>query len=459
MPACRFLADGAGGVGIPVTPLNGPALTGFLERSPADAAWVGTVGFSAAPGTFCLVPTADGGIGRVLFGVGDEPMWDWAKLPGSLPPAIYRVDSALSGDEADAICLGWALGTYRFDRYGKAIASFASLAWPEEARRGAVDRTANAIFLVRDLINTPASDMGPAELANAVAAAGQRFGARCAVIEGDEVLARGYPAIHAVGRASARPPRLIDLVWGEEDAPKVTLCGKGVCFDSGGLDIKGAGAMKLMKKDMGGAAILTGLAQMIMDEGLPVRLRLLIPAVENSISGDALRPLDVIRSRSGRTIEIGNTDAEGRVILADALTEAASEHPDILIDCATLTGAARVALGTELPALFCNDDRLAGQLLAAGLRVGDPLWRLPLWPGYRRHVRGKVADLTNAPDHAFAGAITAALFLAEFVDPVCPWVHIDAMAWNLDSRSGRPEGGEAMALRALHATLASRFSR
>jgi leucyl aminopeptidase len=459
MSATRFLADDSGGVGIPITPLGPHALTPFLERSPEHVAWVRTVGFTGAPGTFCLLPAMDGHIDRVLFGIGDEPIWDWAKLPSNLPAALYRVDGPLSADEGDAVSLGWTLATYRFDRYGKPTADFASLAWPDAARRDLVERTANAIFLVRDLINTPASDMGPAELAHAVAAAGQRFGARCAVIEGDELLARGYPSIHAVGRASARLPRLIDLVWGDEDAPKVTLCGKGVCFDSGGLDIKGAAAMKLMKKDMGGAAVLTGLAQMIMDEGLPVRLRLLIPAVENSISGNAFRPLDVIRSRSGRTIEIGNTDAEGRVILADALTEAASEHPDVLIDCATLTGAARVALGTELPALFSNDDALADGLLEAGRRVGDPLWRLPLWPGYRRHVRGKVADLTNAPDHAFAGAITAALFLAEFVEPECSWAHIDTMAWNLDSRPGRPEGGEAMGLRALHAALAARFSR
>jgi leucyl aminopeptidase len=300
--------------------------------------------------------------------------------------------------------------------------------------------------------------MGPAELAHAVAAVAQRFGARCNVIEDEELRARGYPSIHAVGRASARAPRLIDLVWGDEAAPKVTLCGKGVCFDSGGLDIKSASAMKLMKKDMGGAAILIGLAQMIMDEGLPVRLRLLIPAVENSISGNALRPLDVIRTRPGLSVEIGNTDAEGRVVLADALAEAASERPAVLIDCATLTGAARVALGTELPALFSNDDALADQLLKAGHTVGDPLWRLPLWRGYRRHIRGKTADLTNAPDHAFAGAITAALFLAEFVEPACPWAHLDTMAWNLDNRPGRPEGGEATGLRALHAALAARFA-
>ena len=347
---------------------------------------------------------------------------------------------ALSAGEADAAALGWALATYRFDRYRKQRQDFASLAWPAPARRAAVERAANAIFLVRDLITTPAADMGPAELAHAVAAVAQRFGARCSVTEGDDLLQRGYPAVHAVGRASARAPRLIDLTWGDKDAPKVTLCGKGVCFDTGGLDIKTASGMKLMKKDMGGAAILLGLSQMIMDAALPIRLRLLIPAVENSISGDAVRPLDVIRTRKGLSVEIGNTDAEGRVVLADALAEAASERPAMVIDCATLTGAARVALGTELPALFCNDDALADRLLAAGQSTGDPLWRLPLWQPYRRYVDGKTADLNNAPEHAFAGAITAALFLAEFVEPACPWAHLDIMAWNT-RQPARPAGG------------------
>ncbi|HYN39348.1 MAG TPA: leucyl aminopeptidase family protein [Rhodospirillales bacterium] len=458
MSACRYLTETAAGGAIPVTPLKAGELTAFLERAPADAPWVRTLGFGAAPGSHCLLPAADGGLARVLLGIGDNPMWDWASLPAALPAATYRIDAPLSADEAEAAALGWALATYRFDRYRKPSGVFAALAWPDAADRAAVERAADATFLVRDLITTPAADMGPAELAHAVAAVAQRFGARFTVIEGDELLVRGYPSVHAVGRASDRAPRLIDLLWGDEAAPKVTLCGKGVCFDSGGLDIKSAAGMKLMKKDMGGAAILLGLTQMIIDAGLPVRLRLLIPAVENSISGNALRPLDVIRTRKGLSVEIGNTDAEGRVILADTLAEAASERPAVLIDCATLTGAARVALGTELPALFSNDDALADGLLAAGRRVADPLWRLPLWQPYRRHVNGKTADLTNAPDHAFAGAITAALFLAEFVEPACPWAHLDTMAWNLDNRPGRPEGGEAMGMRALFAALAARFA-
>ena len=324
MPACRFLTDDAAdaaGVALPITPLKSDQLAALLERLPAEAVWVRTVGFTATPGSYCLLPAADGGLARVLLGIGSEPMWDWASLPDKLPTATYRIDAPLSAGEADAAALGWALATYRFDRYRKQRQDFANLAWPAPARRAAVERAANAIFLVRDLITTPAADMGPAELAHAVAAVAQCFGARCSVTEGDDLLQRGYPAVHAVGRASARAPRLIDLTWGDKDAPKVTLCGKGVCFDTGGLDIKTASGMKFMKKDMGGAAILLGLSQMIMAAALPIRLRLLIPAVENSISGDALRPLDVIRTRKGLSVEIGNTDAEGRVVLADALAE------------------------------------------------------------------------------------------------------------------------------------------
>ena len=299
--------------------------------------------------------------------------------------------------------------------------------------------------------------MGPEELAGAASSLAAKHGARCSVIVGDDLLARNYPAIHAVGRASTREPRLIDIVWGEVDHPKVTLVGKGVCFDSGGLNLKPSAGMKLMKKDMGGAANMLGLAHMVMSAGLPVRLRVLIPAVENSVSGNALRPLDVVPTRKGLTVEIGNTDAEGRVILADALCEAASEEPALLIDFATLTGAARVALGVELPALFSNDDALADALQAHGKAESDPLWRLPLWQPYRRHVESTVADLTNAPESPFAGAITAALFLAAFVDPVPSWAHVDLMAWNTEPRPGRPKGGEAMGMRAVYAHLCHKF--
>jgi leucyl aminopeptidase len=315
----------------------------------------------------------------------------------------------------------------------------------------------HATWLVRDLITTPAADMGPAELAEVVTGIGSPYGASSRVLAGQQLLDHNYPAIHAVGQASPRAPRLIDLTWGDAGRPKVTLVGKGVCFDTGGLDLKPSSAMKLMKKDMGGAAIMLGLAQMVMAADLPVRLRLLIPAVENVVGGRALKPLDVVRTRSGLAIEIGNTDAEGRVILADALAEAAAEEPALLVDCATLTGAARVALGTEIAALFCPDDGLADDLLRHAEACRDPMWRLPLWPGYRRHLDGKTAPLTNAPDTAYGGAILAALFLAAFVEPVRAWVHLDVMAWNTDNRPGRPEGGEAMGMRALFALIEGRW--
>jgi leucyl aminopeptidase len=266
-----------------------------------------------------------------------------------------------------------------------------------------------------------------------------------------------YGTVHAVGRASIRPPCLIDLRWGSDSAPKVTLVGKGVCFDSGGLDLKPAAGMKLMKKDMGGAAILLGLASALIDAKLPIRLRVLIPAVENAVSANAFRPMDVIRTRSGKTVEIGNTDAEGRLILCDALAEADSEKPDLIIDAATLTGAARVALGPDLPALFCNDETLAEGLLRAGIAEGDPLWRMPLWQPYRKLLDSKVADLNNVADSPFAGSVIAALYLAEFVAPTTPWAHLDVMAWNGGARPGRPEGGEAMGLRALYAHIKKRF--
>jgi leucyl aminopeptidase len=456
---CDFLTESDGPDAIALAPLRKAALGDWLGRQPEPVRrWVSDTRFTAEPGSACLLGGGDGGLKRVLVGIGDEDeIWDWAALPAKLPEAVFRVDASLSPESADNAALGWALATYRFGRYRKQAGSFPTLAWPDGCDRAGVERAVAAMFLVRDLINTPAADMGPEELAAAAGTVAERHGARFAVIVGDELQVRNFPAVHAVGRASSRLPRLIDFRWGDEGNPRVTLVGKGVCFDSGGLDIKPASGMKLMKKDMAGAATMLGLAQMVMSANLPVRLRLLIPAVENSISGNALRPLDVVRTRKGLTVEIGNTDAEGRVILADALAEAASEQPALLVDCATLTGAARVALGTELPALFTNDDGLAEALLAHGAAAGDPLWRLPLWKPYRRHLVSKVADLTNAPDIAFAGAITAALFLAEFAKPAKPWVHIDIMAWNTDSRPGRPEGGEAMAMRALYELIRERF--
>ena len=360
--------------------------------------------------------------------------------------------------EANDLALGWALGSYRFTRYRDADPC-AKLAIPGEASEDRVTAMAESLYLGRDLINTPAEDMGPEDLAAAAETLADRSDATCEIIVGDDLLAQNYPSVHTVGRASHRPPRLIDIRWGEKGAPKLTLVGKGVCFDSGGLDLKPAAGMKLMKKDMGGGASVLALAGMIMRLGLKVRLRVLVPAVENSVAGNAYRPLDVIKTRKGITIEIGNTDAEGRVILCDALAEASSEKPDLLIDMATLTGAARVALGPDLPAFFCNDDDLAETIRKIGVDHKDPAWRLPLWQPYQQMIKGEVADINNSGSGPGAGAITAALFLQHFVDDGVPWAHFDIMGWNLSGQPGRPAGGEPMAVRGLFAMLEERYGR
>lgn len=443
-----------------ITPLRKAALDDWLKQQAAGLRqWIDSTHFEAAAGQISLIAGGRGRLRRVLFGLGsgDDP-WVFAHLPAKLPAGCYRIDGELPAAEATWAAVAWALATYRFDRYKKdKDDEWPRLVWPAAADRAAVDRITAATALVRDLINIPAGDLGPAELADVAETMAGHHGADCRVIVGDDLLAQNWPAVHAVGRASSRAPRLIDLRWGDPAAPKVTIVGKGVCFDSGGLDIKPASGMKLMKKDMGGGAHALGLAKMVMMARLPVRLRVLIPAVENAVSGNAFRPLDVLRTRKGLTVEVGNTDAEGRLILCDALHEADSETPALLIDIATLTGAARSALGTEIPALFSNDDAAAEALLRHSREQSDPLWRLPLWPGYRRMLDSKVADISNCSDSAFAGAITAALYLQEFVSKDTPWLHLDMMAWNVASRHGRPEGGEAMALRALFALLAERF--
>lgn len=446
---------------ITLRPLTSAALGVWLAaQEKRVSAWVEATRFTAASGKTCAIPDSEGGLGEVLVGIAEEDdLWPYGGLPSTLPEATYRlVEDGLDESAQSRAALGWALGAYGFTRYKAKERGLARLAWPAMADRGAAERAAEAIYLARDLINTPAGDMGPAELAEAAERVGKAHGAAVTVTVGESLVAENYPAIHAVGRASARAPRLIDLRWGRT-GPRITLVGKGVCFDSGGLDLKSSSNMKLMKKDMGGAAHALGLAQMIMAAQLPVRLRMLIPAVENSIAGNAYRPLDVIRTRKGLTVEIGNTDAEGRIILSDALTEADRESPDLLIDCATLTGAARVALGPDLPALFSNHDATAEALIRHGLAERDPVWRLPLFKPYRRGLDSKIADLNNIWDSPYAGAITAALFLQEFVSPTTPWVHLDIMAWNTTSRPGRPEGGEAMGLRALYALVAERASR
>ena len=452
---------------VPIVALDKKTLAAWLPAQPKRIkAWVKSVRFEARPGSVCPVPGADGTLRMVLAGIGrstDDGLWGWAALPAALPAGRYRIEPEPVPEDASRAALGWALGTYSFDRYKKKRESSAParLVWPKHCDRRQVEAAAEATFWARDLINTPAEDMGPEELSLAARELAQANGAKFKVIVGDDLLKANYPAVHAVGRASVRAPRLIDIVWGKPDAPKLTLCGKGVCFDSGGLDLKAAAGMKLMKKDMGGAAQVLGLARMIMAHALNVRLRVLVPAVENSVSGNAIRPLDVVRTRKGLTIEIGNTDAEGRVILADALAEAASEKPQLIVDCATLTGAARIALGTELPALFCNDDRVAQSLLESGTREADPLWRMPLWDPYARLIESKVADINNSPEGGYGGAITAALFLKRFVEgpggTSVPWAHVDMMGWNLASRPGRPEGGEVMGMRALFGLVRDRF--
>ncbi|MHB1218109.1 MAG: leucyl aminopeptidase family protein [Alphaproteobacteria bacterium] len=446
---------------VPITVLRASSLAKFLAGQSASVRrWVKESGFDASPETLLAVPGTDGSLARVLFGIGaGETPWTYAGLRDKLPGGSYAFDATLMPEAATRAALGWALGAYAFTRYKPRKDRPRALVWPKGVDRLHVERTAEATFLVRDLINTPANDMGPAELAAEARKLAKRHRARFSVVVGDALLRRNYPTIHAVGRASTRAPRLIDVRWGRAGDPKVTLIGKGVCFDTGGLDIKGSGNMLLMKKDMGGAAQILGLAGMIMGAKLRVRLRVLVPAVENSVSGNAMRPLDVIRTRKGLTVEIGNTDAEGRLILCDALAEADREQPDLIVDCATLTGAARVALGPDMPALFTNDDKVADALMAASRREGDPLWRLPLWPGYRATLDSKVADLNNISDGPFAGAITAALYLERFVSDKRAWVHLDMMGWNPTPRAGRPKGGEAQGMRALFRLIAERYAR
>jgi leucyl aminopeptidase len=353
--------------------------------------------------------------------------------------------------------LAFALGSYRFARYRKNDAPQAKLIVPQNVDASELSSIAEAVFLARDLINTPANDMGPAELEEATRALGKKHGAAVTAIVGDELLAQNFPLIHAVGKGSTRAPRLIDLRWGNASHPKITLVGKGVCFDTGGLDLKPDSAMLLMKKDMGGAACMLALASMIMDAKLKVSLRLLISAVENSVSGVAFRPLDVYPSRKGLTVEIGNTDAEGRLVLADALALADEEKPDLIVDAGTLTGAARVALGPELPPFYTKDDALAREVDTFALRERDPTWRMPLWPAYDSMLDSKTADVNNVASGGFAGSIICALFLQRFVSAAKAWIHFDVYAWSPSAKPARPEGGECQAARAMFALLKARY--
>ncbi|MBN8970733.1 MAG: leucyl aminopeptidase family protein [Rhizobiales bacterium] len=417
-------------------------------------------GFTGKAGKCLVLPTADGTIEAVLFGLDEatSPKHDPfrpGQLPGLLPPGVYRFANA--PHDARLATLAFALGHYRFARYRKNEAPDVRLVPSDGVDIDDVSRIADAAALARDLINTPANDMGPAELEAAARDLASGYDTSFDCVIGDELLKKNFPLIHAVGMASPRAPRLIDFSWGDPAHPKVTLVGKGVCFDTGGVDLKPASGMLIMKKDMGGAANVLALASMIMDAGLKVRLRVLIPAVENSVAGNAFRPLDVFPSRKGMSVEIGNTDAEGRLVLADALALADEEKPDLLIDLGTLTGAARVALGPELPPFYTNDEALAADVAQCARDERDPLWRMPLWPAYDAWLDSKVADLNNAPSGGFAGSITCALFLQRFVESAKSWLHVDIYGWTPSAKPARPEGGECQAARAIYRLLSQRY--
>jgi len=440
-----------------VTAANFVRATKILDEG--EHAYVRTAGFEPKPGRHLVVPTAGGALAGVLFGIeaADEPVKDPfrpGQLVNLLPAGTYRFANA--PHDARLAALAFALGAYQFTRYRKAEPRNVRLVVPDGVDGDDLVRIAQGVTLARDLINTPSNDMGPDELEAAARILAEQHGASFDVTRGN-ALAKDFPLIHAVGIGSPRSPRLIDIAWGKDSDPKITLVGKGVCFDTGGLDIKNDTGMLNMKKDMGGAATALGLAHMIMSRKLKVRLRVLIPAVENSISGTSFRPRDVYTSRKGITVEIGNTDAEGRLVLADALALADEESPALIADFATLTGAARVALGPELPALFTDDDALAAELSSAGAAENDPVWRLPLWPPYAALLDSKVADLNNVSTGGQGGAITAALFMRRFV-AAKSWLHLDIFAWNAATKPGRPEGAELQTARALYAMLTKRYS-
>ena len=435
---------------------------GGLERaglSDAEVAWAQANGFDGSAGTMLLTADAGGQPAGALFGTGDgSDALAFGKLGSALPDGVWR----FANDPANPglACLGVLLGNYRYEKYRNAAKRrHVRLAAPEGVDIEAAAARAQAVFLARDLINAPANDMGPEAIEQAARRTAAGFKARVKVIVGSQLIKRNFPLIHAVGRAAHEAPRLIDIAWGPKAAPKVTLVGKGVAFDTGGLDIKPSSSMLLMKKDMGGAANVLALAMLVMQARLPVRLRVLIPAVENSISANAFRPGDVLISRAGLSVEIGNTDAEGRLILADALALADEESPDILIDMATLTGAARVALGPDLPPFYTDDDRFADELAAASLEVEDPVWRMPLWAPYERRLASKIADTNNVTADGLAGSITAALFLKKFVKKAGTWAHFDIFGWNPAEKPHAPVGGEAQAIRAIFAVLSKRHPK
>ena len=450
-----LLAPTDGQPSVPLIPVTKAGLDGWLAtQSERVRVAVAAQDFKAAPDSIAILPGDGPADWFVVAGVAEGPLGPWAlATPAEKLPAGRF---ALAGELGQA-GLGWCLAQHRFGRYRRLETKGARvLTTTSLGAISAAASEAEAVALVRDLVDTPASDLGPAELAKAVIdALGSQAEVR--VTTGEALIDQNFPALHAVGRAAAQAPRLIEAVWGDAAHPVVAIIGKGITFDSGGLNIKPGGSMALMKKDMGGAAHALALAKLVIQANLRVRLHLIIPAAENAIAGNAMRPGDIIGTRAGKTVEITNTDAEGRLVLCDAIALAAEKNPMLIIDFATLTGAARVALGPQLPALFANDDALASELVAAGAQVGDPVWRLPLWAPYHDMLKSSLADMVNSADGGFAGAITAALFLEKFVPTGVPWAHFDTFAWNNASRPGRPKGGEALALRASWAMLRSRF--
>ncbi len=442
-----------------------PVSKKFLDKtlsslSKTARTWIEANGFDARENSVAPVPGKGGALSQVLVGTGEtdaiDPWW-LAGAVKKLQPGTYTIAGDVDDDVLAAGAFGWCLAQYQFDRYVKPTPGKIKLVGLPRAVVASVKNQVEATALVRDLVNTPAEHMGPADLQDTAEALAEEFGGTCCTIVGEDLLDENFPAIHAVGRAAAegREPRLIDLRWGKEDAPSLTLVGKGVCFDTGGLDIKPSAGMRLMKKDMGGAAHALGLAQLIMASKLKVNLRVLVSAVENSVSANSYRPGDVINTRKGLTVEVGNTDAEGRIVLCDALDLACEENPDLLMDFATLTGAARVALGAELPATYCNDDSAWSALEKAAEKTNDPMWRMPLWGPYDKLLSSSIADLGNIAEGGFAGSITAALYLQRFVNQSVPWVHFDVYSWNNKTRAGRPVGGEAQGLRACFEAIQS----
>ena len=420
--------------------------------------WLEATGFEPKPGRFALIPETDGTLKRVLAAHdGDDPVWSLAGLPEALPEGRYELDLPDDLEHPDLAVLGWALGSYRFTRYRKRKREPATLLVPNDQIKR-LRTTVEAISLVRDMVNTPSQDMGPTQIAEQVKSLGKQHNAHVREWVGDQLLKAGFPTIHAVGRAATDAPRLVELTWGRKSDPALTLVGKGVTFDSGGLDLKPSRGMRWMKKDMGGSAHAIALAHLVMAAKLPVRLTLLVPTVENAVAGNAFRPGEVITTRAGITVEVDNTDAEGRLILCDALAHAAEAEPDLIVDFATLTGAARVALGPDLPAMFSNRDELAEAAEKAADKTFDPLWHMPLWKPYDRMLKSHIADTCNSATSGHAGAITAALYLNKFVPDATPWMHFDVYAWNDSDRPGRPRGGEAMGLRAMFAMLQERYA-